>query len=715
MCRLNVFFAICFSLGPINTIDAQIAYPKITPGPVIDNYHGREILDKYRNIEDIEDTLVQKWFNKQFELTKSILDTIPEIEYFKEEILKLNARTSEFVSRLSTDEQGNLYYMKRAHADRIYRLYMKSDKTGEEKLIFDPSKYSKESSSIYEVNYFRPSWDGSMVLLSISTAGDFTSELVVLDVKQGKLLPEIVTHAAPDLYGGINWLPDNSGFTYLHIPIIDQTIKGYKKSSFSVLYKMGEDPSKTIKIFGDGIGPKMDENFYPITQIQSSKQKFILGYEANSDNFWNCYYATIKSVKSGSPEWKLLLSKERKMLLSEGVFNDSLFYFLSAENASNYKVNQLGVYDNHLGKVVNTVPEMENEVMGEIEIADGNVFISTLQNGVKAKLYEYNIKNKSIKNIDIPKSPGDIEIYNQSTASSNLWIRIEGWATDVTWMKQTESGRFVPMGIVREPEYPELKDVIVRELQIESFDGTYVPVSLIYDKKLKLDGSNRTLINSYGAYGSNMEAFFSPTLLSWVKDGGILAIAHIRGGSEKGEDWHIDGMKSKKPNSWKDIISTTEYLIKNRFTSQEKTTLFSTSAGAIASAMAIIERPALFKAFITRVPLLNPIRYSAGSYKKTSYIEFGSTENENEIDDLIALDPYLNLKEGVAYPSTMIVPSDKDDRIDLWESGKFIAKMQEYNTSSNPIILDININGTHYTSSTDKMARLLGFAKWQTK
>ena len=221
----------------------------------------------------------------------------------------------------------------------------------------------------------------------------------------------------------------------------------------------------------------------------------------------------------------------------------------------------------------------------------------------------------------------------------------------------------------------------------------------------------------YGAYGESMSPFFSPTYLDWVKQGGILAFPHVRGGGEKGEEWHIQGMKTLKYNSWKDLIACTKSLIKMGYTRKGLVSLYTNSAGGITAGMAVNECPELYSSFIAEVPRFHPFGLESSTMSSsTSYIEYGTVKDSLECRGLVRMDPYLNLSANKYYPATLIMPSNSDDRIPLWDSGKYIAKLQKYNKAKTPILMDIDYDSGHenalsYDASIDLNARIFSFAK----
>ncbi len=688
-------------------------YPEIVKNKTVETYHGIEVSDDYRNIENLSDTVVRTWFENQENLTNSLLDTLGEVKKFENLMTALKKRTTSFAENLKLDESGNMYYLKKVDGSDVYNLYYKEKGESEEIKIFSPDKYGSKPGLEYIIDYIQPSWDGKYIAVSLNENNQFSSELIIIEVSTQNRLDEKITNLAPSLFYGINWLPDNTGFTYLFFPVIEKGLDGFKKNSLTKLHFVNNSQNEDLAVFGKSNEKSFDPNFFPLTRITSSHDNFIFGYVATTDNFYDAYYTSIASIKTEKPTWKKLYSTMDKVLFNYGTLVNDKYYYMTSTGAPNFKVCSVDMNNIDFSTPSIIVPEKKNAVITDFKAANEALYYTTAINGVEAKL---NISRKnSDTEIELPVKVGRISMIQPSVYNDQLIIQTVGWTVDLVRLLVDTTGIKREIVLAELPDFPEFNKIQVEEIEVAGHDGAMIPVSLIFNKDTVGKSNRPVLITSYGAFGESEIPYFSPSLLSWVAAGGTIAVAHIRGGGEKGEAWHLGGQKSTKPNSWKDIISTTEYLIEKGYTTKSQTILYTFSAGAISSAMAMISRPDLFKVFVGRVPFLNPIRSFAGSYKTSSYLEFGDIEDPNEFRDLLAMDPYLNLKPDTGYPSTMLIPSDNDDRLDLWESGKFIAKLQEYNTSSNPIILDVSLNSGHSKSSIETTARAFGFALWSTK
>ena len=305
-----------------------------------------------------------------------------------------------------------------------------------------------------------------------------------------------------------------------------------------------------------------------------------------------------------------------------------------------------------------------------------NLYFARSKFGVEVSLWEINDKNQ-VKQLETPFSPGFVTFFGGSVCNNFIGAELDGWTSDYTRFLITEEGSLQKEGIQEESSYPQFQNLISKQIMVISHDGVEVPLSLIYRKDIELNSNNEAFIYVYGAYGESMSPFFYPIFLDWAARGGILVFPHVRGGGEKGKDWHSQGMKTLKYNSWRDLIACTEALIERGYTKKGLISLYTASAGGITAGMAVNERPDLFSSFIAEVPRLNPLGLeSSAAVSSTSYLEYGTVKDSAEFLGLVKMDPYYNLRAGSDYPATLILPASQDDRIPLWDSGKYIAKLQ---------------------------------------
>ncbi|MEM9685776.1 MAG: prolyl oligopeptidase family serine peptidase, partial [Bacteroidota bacterium] len=529
----------------------------------------------------------------------------------------------------------------------------------------------------------------------------------------------IIEDAAPSSIGGIQWLSDNSGFLYSHLPIIDTNDKDFWLNTASVYYKLGSDPKTLKEVFSKANNPKLNlkpEDF-PLTYVYSDKDDYVFGKVSGSSPFKAMYYKHKTDVLSNASTWKLLYEQEDKV--EKIMMDNDTIIFLSAKNASNYQVCKTSIINPDFENPEVIIAEKEDRIISDFEITKDGLFFVTVRNGVEAKLYHYH--NGAEKEITMPKPSGKILINSKGAHYKHLWVAGSGWINaSTTYTYDVNQNEFDRVSLNPVTEYDEFNDLVVEEIEIPSHDGAMVPLSIIYKKGLKKNGKNPTLFYGYGSYGTSIAPFFSPIFLTWVKEGGIFATAHVRGGGEKGDAWRKAGYKTTKHNTWKDLIACTEYMIDQDYTSSKKTVVWGTSAGGIMAGRAMTDRPDLYKAMILYSPAMNMLRSEVQPNGRNSIKEFGTFEKPDEFKALLEMDSYHNIKEGTKYPATLIVAGAKDSRVVVWDPAKFAARLQAANTSKNPILFAVDFDSGHGAIGNSKLKRYeqyadaFSFAFWQT-
>jgi prolyl oligopeptidase len=305
-------------------------------------------------------------------------------------------------------------------------------------------------------------------------------------------------------------------------------------------------------------------------------------------------------------------------------------------------------------------------------------------------------------------------IYAHYVPSEGLYLFNCTWNKDWTiYYYNPENSTITQKDIYPLGPYSHAPQLIIKEVEVPLSDGTLVPLTIVYSNKIKLNADNPTILTGYGSYGYNYSPSFSQTLLAWYENGGIFAVAHVRGGGEKGDAWYQGGFKSTKPNSWKDFIACAEYLIKNNYTSPKKLAAEGSSAGGITVGMAIIERPELFKAAYISYGAVNQLRDEFTS-NTLGVTEFGSIKDSIEVKYLYNMDVYQHINSQSNYPSVLFTTAMKDSRVAFWQPAKAAARMQSVSKGDNLVLLRISEEG-HWGESDaiDEEADKYSFLFWQ--
>ena len=278
---------------------------------------------------------------------------------------------------------------------------------------------------------------------------------------------------------------------------------------------------------------------------------------------------------------------------------------------------------------------------------------------------------------------------------------------EATWIQggiryayDPDANTFTDTGMVPVGEFDNLEGYVAKELVVPSHDGVMIPLTIIHKEGLVLDGKNPTVVYGYGSYGSSMNVGFSATRLAWLERGGVWAIAHVRGGGEYGQEWHYAGRMQTKPNTWRDLIASAEYLVTEGYTSPAHMAPWGGSAGGILAGRAITERPDLFGAAIIDVGSLDTIRAETTTNGVPNIKEFGTVTEEAGFHALLAMSAYHSVRDGVAYPAVMLSHGFNDPRVEPWQSGKMTARLQAATASDNPVLLRVDFQAGHGIGST---------------
>ncbi|XLS30249.1 prolyl oligopeptidase family serine peptidase [Flavobacteriaceae bacterium M23B6Z8] len=702
-------FIFILLLGCKSENNPKLKYPKLATKKTTEIYHGIEVTDNHKILEDLENPKVIGWFRQQAALTDSLISKIKGKKYLYNKICSLDEKYSANIQFFSAHKNG-YYYVKKANLNQPGILYYRQNEKEHPQAIFDPSTYKQG----FFINDYKVSWDQAKIVISLTTADTDQSHLLIYDAHTGNILPEIIKNANPALLGGLTWLPDNSGFIYVQIPHFDFKDISYLENTKAVLYKLGDPPTMFSDIFSKKNNPdvpflKADR---PVIFIKDQDSKYIFGAIGGAASFKDLYYASISEATDyANLDWQLLFTKDQK--IAQFYIQDEDLIYRTAKDASNFKICKTSIQNPDFENPSLIINEKVDEVITDFHMQYGKLFYTTLKNGVSSRFFMKSGHTET--EIELPYTAGNLTIEDNSHA---LYISIGGWTRPSSIFKYNEiNNSFIDLAL-NELDYSIFDNLIVEEIEIESHDGVSVPMSIIYKKGLKKDGRNNTLLLSYGSYGVSFSPYFSIPFLTWVLEGGIWAIPHIRGGGEKGDSWHKAGYKTTKPNTWKDLIACTEYLIKKKYSAPDRIVNYGASAGGIAVGRSITERPDLYAAAAMAAPSLNLVRSEFQPNGPNNIKEFGSVKNKEEFMALLEMDSYHQIKDHVNYPAIIINIGMNDGIVTPWDPAKFIARLQDSEAMVNPVLLSVKYDAGHFVGDNKKnfyedISEMFSFALWQ--
>ncbi|QJW88289.1 S9 family peptidase [Spirosoma taeanense] len=705
---MKIPFSVCIGLlVSLSTLAQNM--PATRKQPVTDVYFGKAVVDNYRWLEDMNSQEVKDWFKAQGDYTNAILDQIPGrdklIQQFVDYDKLLAVRYGEIKKR------GNTYfYRKTLPSEKAGKLYSREGKTGKETLLFDPLAYEKGKT--YLMTAFTPSSDGKKMVIGLQEGGAELSTVRTMEVATKTFGPESITA----VFGGeVSWLPDNSGFLYTPNNSMDTKDPQGNLNTKGRLHKLGSDPANNPDLFSieknPDFGIKPDQ--YPVMYYSDDNTQ-VYGYLGTVDRRATAWVAPASDVGQSTIGWKRLCAVTDSV--SSFVKLGDRLFVQSVKNAPNGQIVVTDATNPNLATATVLLPEGKQNIT---RMASSKDFLFViLSDGINEKIRQYDPRTSQWADVPIPGSgTKGIEFYD-APRSNEVLVYATSWNDPGTlYDYNPETGKLVTSAFHTPMNYPGVADLVVEEVEIPSHDGTMVPLSIIYRKGLKRDGSAACLMDGYGAYGISGTPYFSRRNLALLNRGVVLAETHPRGGSEKGQAWYKAGYKTTKPNTWKDFIASGEYLIKNGYTSAGKLIGMGTSAGGILIGRAITERPDLFAAAISNVSCSNALRMENSPNGPINAAEFGTVNDSTECMALYEMDAFQHVKEGTKYPAVMCIGGMNDPRVIAWQPGKLAAALQNASTSGRPVLMQVNYDNGHFTEDKTvtfrNFANMLAFGLWQ--
>ncbi len=608
-------------------------------------------------------------------------------------------------------ENGRMFYKKTLGGENVGKLYYRKGWDGKENLLFDPGSYKK--GVVTTIQTFLPSWDGKLVVLGLSSGGAEWSELRVLNVDDGKLLPDRIYPS----YGAGGWLKDNRSFFYDAGKTPDIKSIGIELDRKTRIHTLGKDTAKDPDILSDESYPALDiaPKEMPSAYIDESTPDYLWGFVSTVQNEMRVYYAPAADIGKKQIDWKVLCKPSDNLVRGITIAGDFV-YAVTHTGAPKYKVVRTSAANPDWGHAETVIPEQADAILSMTK--SRNYLLFVYSNGVTCRLVRYELASGKITEPKLPME-GTVTVDCPDWRSDRCLVEIASWTTPWTTYDY-EAGKdvFGKSEFNTAIAYPQFADLVSEEVEAPAKDGVMVPLSIIHKKGMALDGSNCCIMEGYGAYGYSIKPGFSILNCSLAERGVVIAKAHVRGGGEWGEAWYKAGWKTTKPNTWNDFIACGDYLVKKGYTSPGKLAGTGTSAGGILISRAITERPDLFAAAVCNVGCANAARMEFSPNGPVNVPEFGTVKDPAECAALYEMDGVAHVKKGVAYPAVLGVCGWNDPRVADWEPGKFVAALQAASTSGKPVLLKVNYDDGHFTEEKivtfKNFAGMAAFLLWQT-
>jgi prolyl oligopeptidase len=662
--------------------------------PVTTTYHGVEVTDDYRWLEDATDERTRAWTAAQQSRTRAYLDSLPSRERVRravEDVLRV-----ESTSYAALQGRGDTYFALKRQPPRQQPFLVARTglaELGDERVLLDPNRLDPSGGTT--VDWFVPSPDGSLVAVSLSEHGTEDGTLGVYDVASGNAVEEPIAHVNSGTAGGsLAWRADGRAFWYTRHPApgtVPEEDLGFLQEVW--FHELGSPSTADRRELGGDVfaEPRIAESLLT----------------ASADGRW-----VMDRVQRGDGgEWQVLVRDQREGQWRElaTIADRCVDAVIAGDDAF-----LLSVLDAPRGRVLRQPLTGAGAAAVEV-VAAGTATIEALavteerlwvveMDGGPSTIRAFDLAGTPLPDVPVPpvSSVGSLVRLG---ATSVAWS-LESFLSPRTWWVHDDRDR-APRRTGLDTQTPvDFSGVEVSRVFATAADGARVPVNLLAPDGTPTDGSAPALLYGYGGYGISLSPSFTPAWLPWLRQGGVVAVANIRGGGEYGEAWHEAGRLERKQTCFDDFIACADHLVATGVTSRDRLAVMGGSNGGLLMGAVLTQRPDLAAAMVCAVPVLDALRSETTPNGRFNVTEFGSVEDEAMFRALLAYSPYHHVQDGAAYPPVLFTAGEFDPRVDAWHAKKMVARLQAATSSDQPLLLRMEAGGHGIGQSLDQLVDL---------
>jgi len=680
--RLSAIAAACAlvttSVG--TTLATDMSYPPTARRPVVDTYHGVAVTDDYRWLEDDNAPDVKAWVAEQNKFTRAYLDGIaqrPEIAKRVGELLR--AKT---IRRYGFQFRQRMFAMKFAPPSNQPVLVMlpPDGNIAKETVVLDPNVLDAKGRTT--IDFFKPSYDGKRIVVSLSTNGSEVGTAYVYDVATRRRLPDVVPGVMnPTAGGSAEWAPDNTGFYYTRYPREGERPEADRQFYQTVwFHQLGTQASADRYVIG--------RDFPRIAEIELEGNRdgnYLLAKVHNGDGGEVAFH-----LRDPAGQWTQVAG-----------FTDGVKQMAFGEDGRQYAMT---VKDAPLGRIIAIPLDRPTLANAAVVVPEADI-VAEYVTPTKSRIYvKYRDGGPSAARVfgldgkrlpDIPAEPiSDISIGIPLTGD-DVMVHTMSYLSPPTWSRYDAArDKLVATQLTSKPSFNFADATVFRDVAI-SKDGTRVPINILYRKGMNRNGRNPVILYAYGGFGISMQPNFSAMNRLWLDYGGVFAVINVRGGGEFGEPWHVAGNLTRKQNVFDDFNAGMRYLTEFRYTSATRLAIMGGSNGGLTMGAALTQHPQSMRAVVGQVGVYDMLRTETQPNGEFNTTEFGSVKDRAQFKALHEYSPLLRVKDGVAYPAVLFATGATDGRVAPYQSRKMAARLQAATSSKNPILLRTEVNAGH--------------------
>ena len=654
--------------------ETPMNYPETRKGDVYDEYFGTRVDDPYRWLEDDLSKETAEWVKAENEVTSAYLSNIPVREGLRarlEELWNYEKIGAPF-------EEGDYsYWYRNDGMQNHYVLYRKKG-DGPEEIFLDPNGFSEDgTTSLSGVSFTE---DGSMIAYQISEGGSDWRKVIAMRTEDGAIIEDTLRDVK---FSGLSWL-GNEGFFYSSYdkPEEGSVLSGKTQQHKLYFHRLGTQQVEDELIFGG------DDRI----------RRYVSG-SVTRDQQWLVITAAVSTT--GNEFYLMSLADDSRTLVQVVDDFENEYGVVHSEGNTFYLQTNYEAPNSRIMVMDATNPDRSNwsELVAETEMplnastGCGKIFCSYLKDAT-SMVQQYDLSGTLERTVELP-GVGSASGFSSKWDDETLYFSFANYVTPGSIYRYDPvsggSELYRTPEIAFDPAGFESKQVFYT-----SKDGTQIPMIISYKKGMELNGNNPTLLYGYGGFNISLTPRFSISNVVWMEQGGIYAVANLRGGGEYGEQWHSAGTQMNKQNVFDDFIAAAEYLISEQYTRKEKLAIAGGSNGGLLVGACMTQRPELFQVALPAVGVLDMLRYHTFTAGAGWAYDYGTSDDSKEMFEYLeAYSPYHALEEGVEYPATMVTTADHDDRVVPAHSFKFAARLQEYHRGDAPVLIRIETNAGH--------------------
>ena len=652
------------------------AKPQVRRQPILDTIFGQQVADPYRWLEQADSPETRAWIQRQAGLARHHLDRLPGRARLRRRLGQLS-----YINWTSAPlRRGKRFFYTRRHVDKEKTVYYwRQGERGPERVLLDPNTLSKDGS--IAVRGVSVAHDGNQVAYKLSRNNADDATLYVMQVASGEV--SRVDQIEGARYASPSWTPDSKGFYYTRLPV-DPKIPVAERPGHAAVYfhRLGQDPKNDRLVH-----PRTGD---PRTFIQgqlSRDGRFLLVYIQHGWTSTDVYFKDLRRRQKNFTPLVKGVAALYSVVAWKGVF-----YVGTNERAPRYQIFRVNPRRPRRAGWKELIPQRKEAVLESFRIRGNHLVLRYLYRATQ-RLEIATLRGKKVREIQLP-GLGSVSSLVGNPEDDDAYYSYSSYL--VPPMVFRTSVRRGGSEVHFQLKLPlDASPFMTEQVHYSSRDGTRISMFIVRRKDLKKDGTTPFLLYGYGGFNISFTPRFSARRMVWLEHGGALAIPNLRGGGEYGEQWHRDGMLTRKQNVFDDFIAAAQYLIQNKYTSVAKLAISGGSNGGLLVGAVMTQRPRLFGAVVCRVPLMDMLRYHLFGAGKTWISEYGNPEKKQHFNVLYAYSPYHRLIPKTAYPAFLMMSSGSDDRVDPMHARKFTAALQHANSSGRPVLFRLEKKAGH--------------------